>query len=128
MRNDGPVYAKPSAPSAKLEPIRTGDTAQAAADEKPDLGTFWGLLVLGLAYVHHSTTGYAAVSPDLLRALALRAGSDVDGCGCRFALPALLPLITPDLHLTDTQGSTLTAGYTVSRAVSEPILLFVQSS
>lgn len=26
-------------------------------DEKPDLGTFWGLLILGLAYVHHSTSG-----------------------------------------------------------------------
>lgn len=25
--------------------------------ETPDLGTFWGLLILGLAYVHHSTTG-----------------------------------------------------------------------
>lgn len=32
---------------------------------------------------------------------------------CRFALPALLPLITPDLQLTDTQGSMLTSGYTV---------------
>ncbi len=36
----------------------------------------------------------------------------------RFALPALLPLITPELQLSDTQGSLLTAGYTV-----RPILL-----
>ncbi len=52
-----------------------------------DLGTFWGLLVLGLAYVHHSTTG--------------------------FALPALLPLINKDLALSDSQGALLTVGYTV---------------
>ena len=51
-----------------------------------DLGTFWGLLVLGLAYVHHSTTG--------------------------FALPALLPLINKDLALSDSQGALLTVGYT----------------
>ena len=52
-----------------------------------DIGTFWGLLVLGVAYVHHSTTG--------------------------FSVPALLPLINEDLHLTDSQGALLTAGYTV---------------
>ena len=32
---------------------------------------------------------------------------------CRFALPALLPLITPDLNLTDHEGALLTVGYTV---------------
>jgi hypothetical protein len=53
----------------------------------PDIGTFWGLLVLGLAYVHHSTTG--------------------------FALPALLPLINEDLKFSDSEGALLTAGYTV---------------
>lgn len=31
-----------------------------APREVPDLGTMWGLLVLGVAYVHHSTTGCAA--------------------------------------------------------------------
>ncbi len=36
---------------------------------------------------------------------------------CRFALPALLPLITPDLHLTEQQGALLTAGYAVSITV-----------
>ncbi|CAL8467087.1 g6623 [Coccomyxa elongata] len=57
-----------------------------------DVGTFWGLLVLSLAYVHHSTTG--------------------------FALPALLPLISPDLHLTDSEGALLTVGYTLLYAVT----------
>jgi MFS family permease len=56
------------------------------------VGTFWGLLVLSLAYLHHSTTG--------------------------FALPALLPLITEDLHLADNQGALLTAGYTVLYAAA----------
>jgi hypothetical protein len=53
----------------------------------PRMGTLWGLLVLSLAYLHHSTSG--------------------------FALPALLPIISEDLHLSDTQGALLTAGYTV---------------
>ena len=39
--------------------------------------------------------------------------SALTGFSRRFALPALLPLITPDLQLTDTQGSMLTSGYTV---------------
>ena len=33
---------------------------------------------------------------------------------CRFALPALLPLISPDLKMTDHEGALLTVGYTVS--------------
>ena len=33
-------------------------------------------------------------------------------CGS-FALPAMLPLISPDLKLTDSQGALLTVGYTV---------------
>ena len=41
-------------PPALLERARP---SEAADPEQPDLGTFWGLLVLGLAYVHHSTTG-----------------------------------------------------------------------
>jgi len=60
--------------------------------DAPDLGSVWGLGVLGLLYVHHSTTG--------------------------FALPALLPLISPDLSLSDVQGSLLTAGYTVLYALA----------
>jgi len=61
-------------------------------DDGPDLGTYWGLGVLALAYVHHST--------------------------CGFALPALLPLVAPDLGLTDSQGAALTAGYTLLYAVA----------
>ncbi|GAB4820526.1 hypothetical protein N2152v2_007572 [Parachlorella kessleri] len=55
-------------------------------------GTIWGLLVLSMAYLHHSTTG--------------------------FALPSLLPIITDDLALTDSQGALLTAGYTVLYALA----------
>lgn len=58
----------------------------------PDAGTIWGLLVLALAYLHHSTSG--------------------------FALPALLPIITDDLRLADSQGALLTAGYTVLYALA----------
>ena len=53
----------------------------------PDAGTIWGLVVLSIAYLHHSTTG--------------------------FALPALLPIIASDLKLEDSQGALLTAGYTI---------------
>ncbi|KFM26938.1 L-galactonate transporter [Auxenochlorella protothecoides] len=56
------------------------------------LGPTWSLCVLTLAYLHHSTTGYA--------------------------LPALLPIISEDLHLVDTQAATLTAGYTVLYALA----------
>ena len=38
---------------------------------------------------------------------------DTPATFCRFALPALLPLITPDLQLTEQQGALLTAGYAV---------------
>ena len=72
----------------------TGAVADAGdqGGDAPDLGSVWGLGVLGLLYVHHSTTG--------------------------FALPALLPLISPDLSLSDVQGSLLTAGYTVLYALA----------
>ena len=40
-----------------------------APREVPDLGTMWGLLVLGVAYVHHSTTGCAAVQQMFCRSL-----------------------------------------------------------
>ena len=36
--------------------------APPAPREVPDLGTIWGLVVLGIAYVHHSTTGCAAAA------------------------------------------------------------------
>ncbi|DBB07820.1 TPA: hypothetical protein ACH3X3_009229 [Trebouxia sp. C0006] len=69
--------------------------SNAASVDKPvaeKLGTLWGLLILAVAYVHHST--------------------------CGFALPALLPLITPDLHLSEQQGALLTAGYAVLYAAA----------
>lgn len=40
----------------KVNPIKPITKALKDA-ETPDIGTFWGLLILGLAYVHHSTTG-----------------------------------------------------------------------
>mmetsp|Transcript_6815 Transcript_6815/g.13545 ORF Transcript_6815/g.13545 Transcript_6815/m.13545 type:complete len:584 (-) Transcript_6815:111-1862(-) len=58
----------------------------------PNIGAVWGLLILSVAYLHHSTTG--------------------------FALPALLPIISSDLHLQDSQGALLTAGYTILYAVA----------
>lgn len=63
-----------------------------APKRSPDVGTLWGLLILSLAYLHHSTTG--------------------------FALPALLPIITDDLKLADAQGALLTAGYTILYALA----------
>lgn len=39
--------------------------------------------------------------------------SSCSAAACRFALPAMLPLISPDLKLTDSQGALLTVGYTV---------------
>ena len=58
----------------------------------PNIGAVWGLLILSVAYLHHSTTG--------------------------FALPALLPIISSDLHLQDSQGALLTAGYTILYAIA----------
>ncbi|KAL4458009.1 hypothetical protein ABPG75_012874 [Micractinium tetrahymenae] len=82
---------------AAASPPPALDASTAAALEAPlpsaaRLGTLWGLLVLSLAYLHHSTSG--------------------------FALPALLPIISEDLHLSDNQGALLTAGYTVLYAVT----------
>lgn len=81
--------AELAAGQAEPGPKGGGGNGRADKGRQPDIGTLWGLLVLGLAYVHHSTTG--------------------------FALPALLPLINEDLHLTDGQGALLTSGYTVCR-------------
>lgn len=41
------------------------------------------------------------------------AAEDLRAIPCRFALPALLPLISPDLNLSDSEGALLTVGYTV---------------
>ena len=64
-------------------------------DDKPSSsspGYIWALIILSIAYLHHSTSG--------------------------FALPALLPIISSDLHLQDSQGALLTAGYTILYAVA----------
>lgn len=70
--------------------------ASSSEDDAPSMGpgpgTIWGLTILSLAYLHHSTSG--------------------------FALPALLPIITEDLKLADQQGALLTAGYTVLYALA----------
>ena len=89
---------------------------ETTAEQKPvaaKLGTLWGLLVLSIAYVHHSTCGYVchAAMPRCQHLLLATSNASLDR---RFALPALLPLITPDLHLTEQQGALLTAGYAVS--------------
>lgn len=55
-------------------------------------GYIWALIILSAAYLHHST--------------------------CGFALPALLPIISSDLQLQDSQGALLTAGYTILYAVA----------
>ncbi len=80
-----------TAPPTPFEPI-VEVTTEAPVKRSPDAGTIWGLLVLSFAYLHHSTTG--------------------------FALPALLPIISEDLHLVDSQGALLTAGYTVLYALA----------
>lgn len=62
------------------------------SDKGAGIGAVWALVVLSFSYLHHSTTG--------------------------FALPALLPIISSDLHLQDSQGALLTAGYTILYAVA----------
>lgn len=77
--------------SKSVEKVPFGEEEE---EEKkgPNIGAVWGLLILSVAYLHHSTTG--------------------------FALPALLPIISSDLHLQDSQGALLTAGYTILYAVA----------
>eukprot|EP00889_Picochlorum_renovo_P000349 jgi/Picre1/27379/NNA_000346.t1 len=76
--------------SKSVEKVPFGEEEE---EEKkgPNIGAVWGLLILSVAYLHHSTTG--------------------------FALPALLPIISSDLHLQDSQGALLTAGYTILYAL-----------
>lgn len=58
VTKNGPVFTKAEDWRSQPETVRANSASSSdAEDEKPDLGTFWGLLVLGLAYVHHSTTG-----------------------------------------------------------------------
>lgn len=103
-----------------------GGSGKAAKARRPDIGTLWGLLVLGLAYVHHSTTGTTPVfckCECLCHAAFILTPGTVSvvlylltcptSAAAGFALPALLPLVNEDLHLTDAQGALLTSGYTV---------------
>ena len=92
--------------TAKVKPFGSDDDVNGSFDASdtaeelpleapsfgPGAGTLWGLFILSLAYLHHSTSG--------------------------FALPALLPIITEDLKLADQQGALLTAGYTVLYALA----------
>eukprot|EP00198_Chlamydomonas_reinhardtii_P005222 XP_001694558.1 predicted protein [Chlamydomonas reinhardtii] len=55
-------------------------------------GKLWALALLSVSYVHQATTG--------------------------FALPAMLPMISNELHLTDLQGALLTTGYSYLYAVA----------
>ncbi|GLC46019.1 hypothetical protein PLESTB_001027300 [Pleodorina starrii] len=55
-------------------------------------GKMWALALLFVSYVHQATTG--------------------------FALPAMLPMISNELHLTDMQGALLTTGYSYLYAVA----------
>ncbi|GFR46597.1 hypothetical protein Agub_g8200 [Astrephomene gubernaculifera] len=55
-------------------------------------GKLWALALLFISYVHQATTG--------------------------FALPAMLPMISNELHLTDLQGALLTTGYSYLYAVA----------
>lgn len=87
-----PKAQPPQQPQAQLQGDAKAATVPLAAGlpSAAHIGTLWGLLVLSLAYLHHSTSG--------------------------FALPALLPIISEDMKLSDTQGALLTAGYTVGAA------------
>jgi MFS family permease len=69
-----------------------GGSGGGAKKDFTDIGALWGLFVLSLSYLHHST--------------------------CGFALPALLPIISGDLLLSDSQGALLTAGYTILYALT----------
>eukprot|EP00803_Ostreobium_quekettii_P011567 evm.model.scf_130EXC.10 EVM.evm.TU.scf_130EXC.10 scf_130EXC:121141-123399(+) len=77
---------------------QTAEPSYAAGEDKSEkrgffqFGAIWVLFVLGGAYLHHSATGYS--------------------------VPAMLPLISSDLDLSDNQGAFLTLGYTILYAVS----------
>ncbi len=85
-------------PSTSYVPIDFAAAVEKVPFEEPEKtessspGYVWALIILSIAYLHHSTSG--------------------------FALPALLPIISSDLHLQDSQGALLTAGYTILYAVA----------
>lgn len=77
-------------PSTTTAPAPAAPAALPAAVADPT--KLWPLFVLGLSYVHQATSG--------------------------FALPALLPMVSPDLHLSDFQGALLTSGYSYLYALA----------
>lgn len=78
----------------ELEVVST--SGRLGREEEEQQETFklkiWALFLLGVAYVHQSTTG--------------------------FSLPAMLPMISPELNLTDFQGAMLTSGYSYLYALA----------
>lgn len=78
--------------SASIETLPFEDKEEQDKSGQSSPGYVWALVILSVAYLHHSTSG--------------------------FALPALLPIISSDLHLQDSQGALLTAGYTILYAVA----------
>lgn len=78
--------------SASVEKLPFEDKEEQEKPGSSSPGYVWALVILSVAYLHHSTSG--------------------------FALPALLPIISSDLHLQDSQGALLTAGYTILYAVA----------
>ncbi len=78
--------------SAAVEKVPFEDKEDQDKPGPSSPGYAWALVILSVAYLHHSTSG--------------------------FALPALLPIISSDLHLQDSQGALLTAGYTILYAVA----------
>jgi hypothetical protein len=83
-----------TATAAPAEAAQPAAAAAAAAPAAPsmDSAKLWALFVLGISYVHQATTG--------------------------FALPAMLPMISPDLRLSDFQGAMLTSGYSYLYALA----------
>lgn len=73
-----PMVPAPTAAAAAAPAVPAAPAAAAAVPVAvSDPTKLWPLFVLGLSYVHQATSG--------------------------FALPALLPMVSPDLHLTDFQ-------------------------
>ena len=100
--------AQQSVAAMKQKNVQEG--SETSAEGKPDLGTFWGLLILGLAYVHHSTSGYSTDSVlfcgCLLQYLQLKSVA-ADRLTC---WPVLLQAVTTKELLSSTYFSDLCLG------------------
>lgn len=78
--------------AASTSQFAVDSSSTSSSSSSLDNAKLWALFVLGLSYVHQATTG--------------------------FALPAMLPMISPDLHFTDLQGAMLTSGYSYLYALA----------